>query len=75
MCLAVPMKIVEMILPEAVVELGGVRRRIHLALLATEDLRIGDYVIVHAGFAIQKMDKHEALETLKILEQLADIQE
>jgi hydrogenase expression/formation protein HypC len=72
MCLAVPMKIVEMILPEAVVELGGVRRRIHLALLATEDLRIGDYVIVHAGFAIQKMDKREALETLKILEKMVE---
>jgi len=66
------MKIVEMILPEAVVELGGVRRRIHLALLATEDLRIGDYVIVHAGFAIQKMDKREALETLKILEKMVE---
>jgi len=72
MCLAVPMKIVEMILPEAVVELGGVRRRIHLALLATEDLRIGDYVIVHAGFAIQKMDKEEAEETLKLLEKIAE---
>ena len=66
------MKIVEMILPEAIVELGGVRRRIHLALLATEDLRIGDYVIVHAGFAIQKMDKREALETLKILEKMVE---
>jgi len=74
MCLAVPMKIIEMNAPEAVVELGGVRRRIHLALLATENLKIGDYVIVHAGFAIQKMDKREALETLKILEQMADAQ-
>ena len=74
MCLAVPMKIIEMKAPEAVVELGGVRRRIHLALLATENLKIGDYVIVHAGFAIQKMDKREALETLKILEQMADAQ-
>ena len=68
------MKIIEMNAPEAVVELGGVRRRIHLALLATENLEIGDYVIVHAGFAIQKMDKREALETLKILQQMADAQ-
>ncbi len=70
MCLAVPMMIVELTPPEAVVELGGVRRRIHLALLAAENLKLGDYVIVHAGFAIEKVDPRKAQETLKLIDEI-----
>lgn len=74
MCLAVPMRLVETKGEEAVVELGGVKRTIHLALLSAEDLHPGDYLIVHAGFAIQKLDKKEAEETLKLFEEMARIQ-
>ena len=74
MCLAVPMRVLETKGEEAVVELGGVRRTIHLALLSAEDLQPGDYLIVHAGFAIQKLDKKEAEETLKLFEEMARIQ-
>ena len=74
MCLAVPMKLVEINAPEAMVELGGVKRKIHLALLDPKDLELGDYVIVHAGFAIQKLDREDAEERLKIFQKMVDIQ-
>jgi hydrogenase expression/formation protein HypC len=50
---------------EGVVELGGVRRRISLLLL--DDVKVGDYVIVHAGFAISRLDPDDARETLELL--------
>lgn len=68
MCLAIPARIVEF-LPDnmANVELGGITREISIALV--EDLKLDDYVIVHVGHALQKLDKAEALETLAIIEQ------
>ena len=68
MCLALPMKIVKIEDKEATVELGGVKRKANLQLL--EGVNIGDYVIVHAGFAIQKLDQKEAKETLRLLKTL-----
>ncbi len=53
-----------------VVESGGVRKRVSASLI--EDARAGEWVIVHAGFAIQKLDEEEALETLKLLREIAD---
>jgi len=73
MCLAVPMKLVEINAPEAVVELAGVRRKINLALLSPDDLEIGDYLIIHAGFAIQKLDREDAEERLKYFEEMVRI--
>ncbi len=70
MCLGIPAKLVE--IEDSIsgkVEIGGIRRRINLSFV--EDVRIGDYVIVHAGFAITKLDKEEAEKTLKILRELA----
>ncbi len=69
MCLAVPMKIIRKEGFSATVETAGVSREINLRLL--EDAQIGDYVLVHAGFAIEKIDEHEAQETLKLMEQMA----
>ncbi|RJP81406.1 MAG: HypC/HybG/HupF family hydrogenase formation chaperone [Candidatus Zixiibacteriota bacterium] len=69
MCLAVPMKLVEMNGPLGVVELGGLRREVGLDLLA--DVRVGDYLIVHAGYAIEKLDEAEALKTLQLFRDLA----
>ncbi len=59
------MKIVEVNWPDAKAELGGVIRDVRLDLL--EDVKVGDYVIIHAGYAIQKLDEKEAQETLKLL--------
>lgn len=68
MCLAVPMKVVAVNGNEAEVEQGGTKLRVRVDLV--EDVRVGDYVLVHAGFAIQKLDEEEAFETLRLLEML-----
>ncbi|MEW6671609.1 MAG: HypC/HybG/HupF family hydrogenase formation chaperone [Thermodesulfobacteriota bacterium] len=65
MCLAVPSKIVKIENQLGVIDVEGVTRETNLVLI--EDARVGDYVIVHAGFAIRKIDEAEALESLKIL--------
>ena len=70
MCLAVPMKLVEINGGTAVAEIGGVRREVNVQLL--EGAGIGDYVIVHAGFAIQKLDREDAEETLQLFRRMAD---
>jgi len=68
MCLAIPMKILKIEGDRAVVSSGGVQRSIGINFL--KGPKIGDYVIVHAGFAIEKLDTVKAEETLKILEEL-----
>ncbi len=68
MCLAVPTKILEIEGQEAEAEIGGVRRRISVAL--TPEARPGDYVLVHAGFAISVLDENEARESLNLFEEL-----
>ncbi len=70
MCLAVPLKIVKIIENTGVVEAGGVTKEVSLHLI--DDPAIGDYVIVHAGFAINKVDENEALEALKVLREIAE---
>lgn len=67
MCLAVPMQVTEINGEMGKVEIGGVSREAGLMLL--EDIRIGDWVIVHAGIAISKIDDQEAEETLKLLKE------
>lgn len=71
MCLAIPTRIIEIKGTNAVVEFGGVRKEIGLQLVP--DAEVGDYVLLHAGFAIQKMDEGEARETLKLLEDLIEV--
>ncbi|MFH2059604.1 MAG: HypC/HybG/HupF family hydrogenase formation chaperone [Pseudomonadota bacterium] len=65
MCLAVPSKIIEINNGVAKVDVDGVIRETSLMLM--EDAQIGDYVIVHAGFAINKIDEEAALQTIKDL--------
>jgi len=65
MCLAIPAKVVELRDADlAVIDLGGVRKEISLALV--EDVRPGDFVIVHVGYALQKVDPEEAEKTLAL---------
>lgn len=69
MCLAVPARVVELLPPQdAWVELDGVRQRVSLALL--DGAQVGDYVIVHVGFALQVIDEAEALATLALIREL-----
>jgi len=77
MCLAIPGKIVEITDVEnsiAKVEVGGVRRSVNIGMLNKEDTRIGDYVLIHVGFAMSKVDEKEAEETLRILRELGEYQ-
>ncbi len=69
MCLAIPAKIVEIRDGMGIIDMEGTRREVSLLLL--EDPKVGEYVIVHAGFAIHKVDEREAQESLKVLRELA----
>lgn len=71
MCLAIPAKIVEL-LPDdqARIDLGGVRKEVSLALV--EDVVVGDYVIIHVGYALTKLDPEEAAKTLALFAELDD---
>jgi hydrogenase expression/formation protein HypC len=69
MCLAIPSKIVKIEDDVATINVDGVKGKASLLLL--EDVKVGDYVIVHAGFAIHKIDEKEAMESLKILKEAA----
>lgn len=73
MCLAVPAKITERTDMMATVDICGVTRQISLMLLP--DARVGDFVLIHAGFAIEKVDEEEARRTLELLQELADHEE
>lgn len=69
MCLAVPARIEEMTAHgNAIVHLGGVRKEISLALV--EEAKVGDYVIVHVGYALQILNEAEALQTLQAFAEL-----
>lgn len=68
MCLAVPMKVINIRNDEATVEIGGVKREISIQLM--DNVKVGDYVIVHAGFAIQKLDEEEAEKTLSLFREM-----
>ncbi len=71
MCLAIPMKIIEVNKNKGVVETNGVKREVDLTLLP--DIKEGDYVIVHAGFAIEKLDPEYAKEVEAIWKELEPI--
>jgi hydrogenase expression/formation protein HypC len=62
------MKIVERSGNEAVAETGGIRKQVRLDLLA--DVEIGDFVLIHTGYAIEKLDPEEARETLELIKQV-----
>lgn len=71
MCLALPARVVELGDGDyAVVDLGGVRKEISLALV--DGVQVGDYVIVHTGYALTKLDPEEAQKTLALFADLAD---
>ena len=73
MCLAIPALVISVEGNTARAEVGGVERNISLAL--TPEVRVGDYVLIHTGFAIGVLDEDEAHETLRLLEELAEFQE
>ncbi len=72
MCLGVPMKIVEIKYPMGVAEAKGVRRSVSLQLLKEDEINVGDYVIVHVGYAIEKVDKEFAESTWELFEEMIE---
>ncbi|MFP3974611.1 MAG: HypC/HybG/HupF family hydrogenase formation chaperone [Dehalococcoidia bacterium] len=73
MCLAVPVKVVSIDGDEAKVDVSGVTRRVSIAL--TPEVKVGDYVLLHTGYAIGVLDQDEAQETLNLLQEIADFSE
>ncbi len=70
MCLGIPAQVMELTESVAVVEVGGVRREVSVELI--DGVATGDWVIIHAGFAIQKLDPEEAEKTLQLFKEIAD---
>ena len=70
MCVGVPMQITEINYPSGIAEAKGVKREIGLQLLPEDQLKIGDHVIVHVGFAIEKVDKKQADEIWEALDEI-----
>jgi len=64
------MKVLNIEGEKAIAEIGGIEKEISIALV--DDLKVGDYVIVHAGFAIEKLDEKEALETLELIREIIE---
>ena len=73
MCLAVPVKITSINGDQAEVDIGGVGRAVSIAL--TPEAKIGDYVLLHTGYAINVLNEAEAQETLSLLERLVEAEE
>jgi hydrogenase expression/formation protein HypC len=73
MCLAIPAKVVEMNedKTKAKADFGGIKREINISLV---DANVGEYVIVHAGFAIEVMDEKEAMETLNLWNEILELE-
>lgn len=78
MCLGIPGRVVEIHethgLPMGVVDFGGVRREVCLSYVA-DDVKVGDYAIVHVGFAISKVDEAEAKRTFEVLREMSQLDE
>lgn len=72
MCLAIPAQVIEVLeYDQAIVDMGGVRKPISTVLL--EEVAVGDYVIVHVGYALNRLDPDEAAETLRLFAEMAEV--
>jgi hydrogenase expression/formation protein HypC len=69
MCLAIPARVEQIIGDDAIVNLSGIKREISLALV--DDVELGDYVIVHVGYALEKIDPVEASRTLALFAEMS----
>ncbi len=76
MCLAIPGQVVEFLPGNndqlALVDVVGVKRKINIGLLADTPLQLGDYILIHVGFAMSKVDEKEAAEALSMLEMMGE---
>lgn len=70
MCLAIPLQLIEINGNEAIAEANGVRRTIRVDFI--REPKVGDFIIAHAGFAIERMSETQALENLRAIQEVAD---
>ena len=73
MCLAIPLKLIEIQDEIGTIESGGIRRKVNLSLV--ENPKLGDFVVVHAGFAISIMDQEEGEKTLDIIRDCLNLED
>jgi hydrogenase expression/formation protein HypC len=73
MCLAVPVRVLSIEGEQAEVDAGGVTRKV--SLVFTPEVRVGQYVLLHTGYAISVVDEDEAEETLRLLRQMVEMDE
>jgi len=73
MCLAIPMEVLKIDGKSAEVQVGGTKQTVRLDVIS-ESPEVGDYVIVHAGFALTRLDREEAIATLKLFEEGLNIE-
>lgn len=71
MCLGIPGKVIKIEDKKSLIEVMGVSREASIELL--DDVKVGDYVIIHAGCAISKIDEEEALQTIELFKELQEI--
>jgi len=71
MCLSIPAKVISIDGKTAVVSVGGAEYEANLEMV--EDVKIGDYILLHTGLAIEKLSEEDALESLKVFEEFADL--
>ncbi len=69
MCLGIPMKIIKIDDNKGIVEQAGIKHEVSFDLI--DDPKMGEYVLIHAGFAIEKLDENEAKETLDMIREMA----
>jgi len=76
MCLGIPGKIVEIVDADkfiAKVDVSGVKRNINVSLLSPKEARVGNWVLIHVGFALSQIDEKEAHETLRLLQGMGEV--
>ena len=70
MCVAIPAKVIEIYENESLVDFGKIRKKVDTFFI--EDIKLGDYVLVHAGCAVEKINEKEAIETIKVFKMISD---
>ncbi len=75
MCLSIPARVDKIEGDKAICSVGGSTYETSLEMLTIDDIHVGDYILMHTGFAIQKLDEEEALETLRTFDEFKKLNE
>lgn len=70
MCVAIPAKVIEIYEHESLVDFGKIKKKVNTFFI--EDIQIGDYVLIHAGCAVEKISEEDAIETIKLFKIISE---